>query len=169
MYAGINRLCEAFEALPFADREYLVIAACGATGWSERNGEESDKRKVNISDFRKELMYLADEVRVYEPFLIKGLLAYLIELWTDFADHKQMHKSKATFLKIADDLDEELIVPPEQRKHQQSDQSVLNMKSFTEDAANSANKDREQAERVLRLLVKLREELSFEFFAKHDS
>ena len=155
MGKGIETWCDALRELSPADREYLLVVACGAVGHSPK---EEEPEVASIDLLRQRMDVLVEEVRIDEPFLVQGLLAYLIDYWTELADPDATSDAAAEWTKLDEALDEDLITPKEAREHEVPDESLLWAKGLANQEKLNAWRDRRQAEKVLNWLRRLREE-----------
>lgn len=89
MKPGVQRLCQGIESLPEEDQAYLVFCACSAVGLEP---SDASQPRLTANDLRLRLVYLVDEQKLWPPFLVPGLLSYLIQLWRVFADVDRMIK-----------------------------------------------------------------------------
>jgi hypothetical protein len=158
MSKGIDALCTALNELPLMDAEYLLVVACGALGQGLDAPDEEENEKKSVEHLKLRMEELVESQRIWPPFLVQGLVAYLVDYWEELADPDETSKSIAALSRLERSLDKDLITPEEARFYKGSEFEIEPFRKRVQDWRKNAHKDRRQAERVFLWLQRLKSE-----------
>lgn len=157
-YPAIAHFCRIMHDLPADDRGMLLYFVCGAMGkFGDRTGIKATldtpirhlNWDVELKDLYERMVYLVEEVRLVEEYVVLGAIAFTkahLEAW---ADAENSERNKQGFLRAIESAQKDLALPIEQRLDRRSDKQIHDFIAIVEPSIQNAEARRQESENLL--------------------